>query len=119
MPQWGDPEHDWGAIEDCVEIMYERLGKEPGFMQAKEKFGGVRCYIILHDESIDKYRAAYEECVKKHPHIARYILNGADYPEHLRGIIKEEDCEHPCHWVSLNTKRCGVCGKEETIKEEK
>ena len=42
-PQWGDPDHDWAGINDCVDIMYEMLGEH--VIQAKEKFGELRCYV--------------------------------------------------------------------------
>ena len=125
MPQWGDPDHNWEAINDCVEILYEELGNL--VLQAKEKFGFVRCYMSYctpegepypKDEFEEKYRNAYKKCVDKYPDLAYYILMDADYPKYLKGLVKEEDCKHEGGWTCHNkdgakTFRCGVCMREE------
>ena len=125
MPNWGDKNHNWKAIDDCVEILYEELGDL--VCQAKEKFGFVRCYMshcTPDGEPYDtecfpeKYRNAYKKCLDKYPEMAYYILMDADYPEYLKGLVKEEDCDHPGGWVKHDkdgskTFTCGVCGQEE------
>ena len=112
MPYWGDETHDWAGIEACVDILYDRLGKLDGFMQAKEKFGYIRCYIALKDDDIPEYRAAYIECVRLHPELYQYIIGFSDFPEHLIGIIKPEDCSHSVLLASLKSKvkTCAICG---------
>jgi len=109
MPQWGDPNHDWNGIWECVDILQEALPDS----HCKEKFGHVRCYVFSLDPK--QYRKAYEKAVAKHPELARYILCDADYPEYLKGIVKEEDCDHPGWWQSSTVRRCAVCGKNETL----
>jgi len=111
VPDWGDKNHDWDAINDCVKIMYDML--EP--MQAKEKFGYLRCYMGEFDK--DLYRKAYKTCLEKHPHMKQYILTDADYPEWLVGLVPEDECEHPSWWSGIGYKRCSVCMKEEKICE--
>ena len=110
-PLWGDPNHDWAGINDCVEIMCDMLGEH--VIQAKEKFGGLRCYVSLSEEDIPMYRKAYETCVAKYPHLREYILAPADYPEYLIGIVPEDECDHPVHWVGPGYRTCGVCMKKE------
>ena len=63
------------------------------------------------------YRRAYKKAVKANPHLAEYILCDADCPALLKGIVKEEDCEHPSAWHGLREGvdwwRCAVCMKEQ------
>jgi len=106
MPQWGDKTHDWAAIDACVEIMHAELE-----CTAKEKFGYLRCYMGKVKKKT--YRAAYKKCLDKYPHMKKYILMDADYPEYLVGLVTE--CDHPGWWVGNGKRRCGVCGKEEVV----
>jgi len=114
MPEWGDKDHDWDAIYDCVEIIYEDV---PEYVcQAKEKFGYLRFYVMGIDKNFEsKYRAVYEKCVKKYPHMKKFILVDADYPEYLKGIVKEEDCDHPAWWKGVDKMRCGTCMMEREV----
>lgn len=114
MPQWGE-DHDWEAINDCVDIMYEFLGDSA---DAKEKYGFLRCYWFFSESGIESYRNAYEKCLEKHPHMKRYILNDCDYPEYLIGLVPESECNHEAWWTGKETKRCGVCMKEIPIGED-
>ena len=70
---------------------------------------------------VDTYRQAYERCVAEYPHMAKYILMDADYPELLVGIVPEAECKHPGWWSGGGEWRCGVCMKvvtEDLIKKE-
>ena len=121
MPMWGDKTHDWAAIEACVDIMYEVLSGM--VVQAKEKFGYLRCYMgdMSGEGAEELYRQAYERCVAEYPHMAKYILMDADYPELLVGIVPEAECKHPGWWSGGGEWRCGVCMKvvtEDPIKKE-
>jgi len=174
MPLWGDKTHDWDAINNCVEIMYEEIPEY--IIQAKEKFGYLRCYVspVVDAQgwrrfSIDytkkrwlswmrwlfhigmwrsyrqisihirffgftvnyiarkklsasrktrmeqdfplKYRYAYEKCLRKYPHMKKYILMDADFPKYLKGLVQEKDCDHEAYWKG-KINRCGVCMKE-------
>ena len=114
MPLWGDESHDWDGIDECIDILYNELkDSEVNIMQLKEKFGDIRMYCSLPTKkSEEQYRAAYEKAVEAHPELAEFILSQADYRELLVGIVKEEDCDHPQEWVTLEGKRtCGVCGR--------
>ena len=117
-PMWGDPKHNWQGIDDCITLMIKVLGDAFEYYDIKEKFGHVRLYISVADNQKRVYRKAYKEALKLHPELATYILNDADYPEYLKGLVKQKDCKHKSKWIHKDFERCGVCQKKFKLSEE-
>jgi len=83
------------------------------FMQIKEKYGTLRIYCAKPrtDEDMVAYRAIYETLCSEYATLYREILDMADWPELLVGIIDQDACEHT-EWTRGDGKKfCRICGK--------
>ncbi len=74
----------------------------------------LRLSVWLHKKA---YRSAYKKAVRRHPDLAQYILEDADFSDLLVGIVPVDKCKHESEWLVHNadsgvTVKCAICGRE-------